>query len=82
MKKIILLVVIASAVAALWSWWSWHGDQQAIRRVVSEAINERDVGDYVKAAGVIRTSSLPPAVKQYQLGQLIVGDIMENARKG
>ncbi|WP_158266318.1 hypothetical protein [Allosphingosinicella deserti] len=49
--------------------------------VVAEAINEPGGGDYAKAADAIRNSSRPPAVKQFQVGQLIVGGIMEGGKR-
>lgn len=48
--------------------------------MVETAINEPGGGDYAKAANAIRTSARPPAVKQFQLGQIIVGANMERAR--
>ena len=63
------------------SWWAWHTEQQDIEMAVSEAINEPGGGDYANAADAIRNSSRPPAVKQFQIGQLIVGGIMERGKR-
>jgi hypothetical protein len=63
------------------SWWAWHTEKQDVSRAVLEAINEPGGGDYAKAVDVVHRSSRPPAVKQYEIGQLIVGGIMENAKK-
>lgn len=62
------------------AWRSWHADRQSVDRMVETAINEPGGGDYAKAADAIRTSGRPPAVKQFQLGQIIVGANMERAR--
>lgn len=61
------------------SWWQWHDDKRAVDRAVDQAINEPGGGDYAKAVQIIRQSSRPPAVKQFEIGQLIVGGIMERA---
>ena len=64
------------------SWQDWHAEKRSVDRVVDAAINEPGGGDYAKAADAIRGSSRPPAVKQFELGQLMVGGIMEGACGG
>jgi hypothetical protein len=63
------------------SWEDWHAGKRSVDRVVDAAISETGGGDYAKAADAIRGSSRPPAVKRFELGQLIVGGIMEGAPK-
>ncbi len=63
------------------TWQISHAENQDVDQTVAAAINEPGGGDYAKAADAIRRSSRPPAVKQFQVGQLIVGGIMEAARK-
>ena len=63
------------------SWWAWHTEQRDIDMVVSEAINEPGGGNYAKAADAIRNSSRPPAVKQFQVGRLIVRSFMRNSNR-
>jgi hypothetical protein len=63
------------------SWWQWHAEKRSVDRVVSEAINEPGGGDYAKAADAIRQSNRPPAVKQFQVGMLILGGHMEKSSK-
>ncbi|WP_158266317.1 hypothetical protein [Allosphingosinicella deserti] len=48
---------------------------------VSEAINEPGGGNYAKAADAIRNSSRPPAVKQFQIGRLIVRGFMRGSTR-
>lgn len=69
------------ATDAAQSWWQWHDDVRAVDRAVDEAINEPGGGNYVKAVEVVRSSDFPPAVKQFQVGQLIIGGITERADK-
>jgi hypothetical protein len=54
------------------SWFRWHDDKREVDRAVDAAINEPGGGDYAKAADLIRRSSRPDAVKQFQVGQLVV----------
>jgi hypothetical protein len=61
------------------SWANWHAEKRSVDRVADAAINQPGGGDYAKAADAIRGSSRPPAVKQFEMGQLIVGGIMDDA---
>jgi len=61
------------------SWWAWHAEKRDVDRVVDDAISEPGGGDYAKAADAIRSSSRPAAVKQFEIGQLVVGGITRNA---
>jgi hypothetical protein len=63
------------------SWSTWHDEKQQVDRTVLKAINEPDGGDYATAADAIRHSNRPPAVKQFQLGQLIVGGFMAKSKR-
>lgn len=63
------------------SWWAWHDEKQQVDGIVLEAINETGGGDYAKAADAIRNSNRPPAIKQFQLGQLIVGGFLEKSKR-
>lgn len=63
------------------SWWQWHGEQQEIEMAVGNAINEPGGGDYAEAVEIIRRSAQPPAVKRFQVGQLIVEGRLRGSRK-
>lgn len=60
------------------SWLTWHAEKQGVDMVVSNAIN-REPPDYATAVDAIRKSNRPPADKQFEVGQLIVGGIMERS---
>lgn len=79
-----LILAIAGLAAygmLVFSWWVWHDRKREVDRAVSEAVNEPGGGDYAKAVDAVQRSSFPPAVKQFQVGQLVVASFTERAGK-
>lgn len=62
-------------------WWKWHSDKREVEQAVLDAINEPGGGDYAKAVDAVQRSDIPVAVKQFQIGQLIVGGHVERSKR-
>jgi hypothetical protein len=60
------------------SWLTWHAEKQGVDMVVLNAINH-EPPDYATAVDAIRKSNRPPADTKFEVGQLIVGGIMERS---
>lgn len=54
------------------SWWQWHAKKRDVDMAVSEATDPPS-NDYAKAVQIIRSSDRPEAVKDHEIGLLIVG---------
>lgn len=92
MKRTVILITALLALVAFGmfrpimsgealSWWGWHGDKQDVEQAVTAAINAPGGGDYAKAVDTVKKSDFPSAVKQFQIGQLIVDGVLEGSRK-
>lgn len=63
---------VAQQAPAQQDWQTWHANKRDVERAMDAAIDAPGGGDWARAVQIMRDSDWPPAVKDHQIGMMVI----------